>query len=459
METYKFVDGHFVSQTFMCACGKEHAVPIREIIVKCGALDELTDVLNRLEIGKKCVVIADLNTYEAAGEQVVQNLHAASYTAKLCLFDTQEWVLPDERAIGKVMLDIDLDSSFLLVVGSGSLTDLTRYISSRTGRPFVSVPTAASMDGYASSGAPMLHGGFKRTILSTPPHAIIADVDVLCQAPYEMTASGFGDMIGKLNSRVDWKLSNILTGEYYCEFFVELIDDIVKKCVADVAGIRQHNPDSIALLMEGQILSGIGMLLIGNSRPASGAEHSLSHYWEMKAFLENSPQHFHGTKVGVGTGVMAKFFEKFFARDPHRIDPADVKQRKQSLNDLERSICQCLGPVGKRILEEIGRPQYLQWEEQKKQIEALQASWEEIEKLQPLEPTFERVVEIQQAIGTGIMPEEIHVDRDLLHETLLYAKEVRSRYTVLRAAETLGWLDEISDEIVSEYDVKDTQNE
>jgi glycerol-1-phosphate dehydrogenase [NAD(P)+] len=309
------------------------------------------------------------------------------------------------------MLDIDPDTSFLLVVGSGSLTDLTRYISSRTGIPFVSVPTAVSMDGYASPGAAMLHGGFKKSIAATHPQAIIADVDVLCQAPYEMTASGFGDLLGKLNSRVDWQLSNMLTGEYYCEFFVDLIDKSVKKCIEDIAGIRQRKLESITRLMEGQILSGIAMLLIGNSRPASGSEHNLSHYWEMKAFLEDKKKHFHGTKVGVGTGLMAKFYEKFFARDPHHIDLADAKRRKQSLDELEDALRKHLGPVGEGIFADVSQAYYLEWEEQQKQIKALQFFWEDIKKLQALEPTFERIAEIQRAAGASIMPEEVHVDR------------------------------------------------
>ncbi len=456
MENFRFVDGRFVHQEFMCECGKKHTVPIQEIIVRRGAADEVGKVLNRLDIGKKCVVIADLNTYEAAGEKVIEVLHNTSYMPKLCLFNTRDMVKPDEYAIGKVMLEVEPETSFLLAAGSGSLTDLTRYISSRTRIPFISVPTAASMDGYASSGAPMLHGGYKRTLISTHPHAIIADVDLFCQAPYEMTASGFSDMIGKLNSRVDWKFSNIITGEYYCEFFVELIDDVVKMCAANTAGIQQRDPDIMARLMEGLILSGIGMLIIGNSRPASGSEHSLSHYWEMKAFLEKRPQHFHGIQVGVGTGVMAKFYEKFFSRNPSNIDLLGVKQRKQSLEDLEKYIRQCLGPVvAKGIVEEVSRPLYLNWEEQKKQIEALQASWEQIKTLRKIEPAFDRVVETQRAIGASIMPEEIGVDRRLLRETLLNAKEIRSRYTVLRAAETLGWLEEITDEVVSEYDFGD----
>ena len=147
-----------------------------------------------------------------------------------------------------------------------------------------------------------------------------------------------------------------------------------------------------------------------------------------------------------------KFYEKFFARNPSDIDLARVKQRKPPLAEREQYLRQCLGPVAEEMLAEITRPQYLNWEAQQKQIELLQDAWDKIKALQAIEPTFERVVEIQRAVGASIMPEEIGVDRLLLRETLLNAKEVRSRFTVLRAAEILGWLEEITDEVVSEYD-------
>ena len=450
MENFQFIDGCLVHQEFLCECGKKHSVPIQEIIVGQGALNEVGRVLDRLDVGKRCVVIADLNTFAAAGEKVMTIISNKAYQPKLCLFNTHNLVKPDEYAIGKVMLDIGTDTSFLLVVGSGSLTDLVRYISSRTGIPFISVPTAASMDGYASSGAPMLQGGFKRTIISTHAQAIVADVDVLCQAPYELTASGFSDMIGKLTSRVDWKLSNIMTGEYYCDFFVKLIDDVVQMCIANSTGIRQRKPDIMARLMEGLILSGIGMLVIGNSRPASGSEHSLSHYWEMKAFLERKTPHLHGKKVGVATGVMAKFYERFFARNPFDIDMPAIQARKQRLEDIEASMQRYLGRAAEGVIQ-VARSTYMSWEEQQRHIETLQTSWKDIESLRKLVPTFDRIVKIQQDAGASIMPEDIDVDRALLREALLNAKDVRSRYTVLRAAEMLGWLEEIADEVVSDY--------
>ena len=450
MQKYRFVNGRLEHEDFHCECGRSHVLPIHDIVVRSGALEELPVVVSHLDIGRTALVICDLNTYEAAGASAIDHLKSAGFQVRLCRFETREWVKPDEYAIGKVLLEIDGRIDFLLVVGSGCLTDLTRFVATRTGIPFVSVPTAPSMDGYASSGAPMTQDGYKRTLVCRNAQAIVADIDVMSRAPTAMIASGFADTLGKLTSRIDWKLSQIVTGEYYCDFFVDLIDSVVQRCVGDIDGLKARSPVAVATLTEGLVLSGIGMLLIGNSRPASGSEHSLSHYWEMKAALEQRPEYFHGTKVGVATAVMSSFMQKFFARDPGSIDPATLRKKKAPLADVEETLRSGLGPVASGIIEEVTRPEYLSWEAQEKQVEAISRNWREIQSLLPVVPTFERIAQIMRDLQAPFLPAQIDVDARYLRETILNAKEVRSRFTVLRAAETLGWLDEITDEVVRE---------
>ncbi len=455
MQQYRFVNGRLEHQDFHCSCGRAHVLPIHDIVVRRGAINELPEVIKHLDIGKSVLVICDLNTYDAAGQAVITRLQNEGLSPRLCRFETRQWVKPDEYAIGKVMLEIDSHVDFLLVVGSGCLTDLTRFVATRTGLPFISVPTAPSMDGYASSGAPMTQAGYKKTIICRNAHAIVADIDVISKAPFEMIASGFGDTIGKLTSRIDWKFSQIVTGEYYCDFFVELINEVVERCVSDIAALKAGSPDAIQTLTEGLIFSGIGMLLIGNSRPASGSEHSLSHYWEMKAALEHHQEHFHGTKVGIATGVMAEFMTRFFDRmvdaGPNSVDAGHIKSQKLTRERIEQDLNDALGPVATSLIEEVTRPEYLSWPQQEKQIRTLTEKWEEIVALRRLCPSLQQIESIMIELGAPYLPSEIGVDPDYLRETLLNAKEVRSRYTVLRAAETLGWLEEITDQVVDEY--------
>ena len=451
MENFTFVDGHFQHQEWVCSCGREHRVPIREIVVKPGALHDLTGVMDRLDSGKHGLLVADLNTYDVAGERVMELLSNAGYTMKLSLFDTREPIHADEYALGKVVFDFEPDrTAFLMAVGSGTLTDITRMISSRTGVPFVSVATAASMDGYASPVAPLVIGGIKTTIPAAIPMAIVADVDVLCKAPYDMTAAGFGDLLGKYNSCTDWRLANIVTGEYHCQQVEDLVRGIVDDCVAQAAQIRQQTPEAIEGLTKGLILAGVGMLAVGSSRPASGSEHNLSHYWEIMALLKNRPTHFHGTKVGIGTAIMAKVYKKFLACDPNAINLDDVKRRKVSFEAWQQAMRDVFGPAAERIIA-VQTPLFLDWEAQKQVIETVQAAWEEIQGLQALELPHERVVEILKTIDAPITPQEIGIKADYLRETMRYAKDVRPQCTVFSIIDALGRLDELVEEVVDEY--------
>lgn len=455
MENYTFRDGRLAHNPFDCECGRRHELPIDEIVVRRGALDEFVPVVKRLELGTKYVLVSDANTREVAGARVEADLGAAGYEVRRCFFATRDGVKPDEKAIGELMLTMDGDTDFLVVAGSGCLTDLTRFVASRTGVPFVSVATAPSMDGYASSGAPMTHHGHKRTIYCGAPRAIIADVDVLADAPQPMIASGFSDTIGKLTSRVDWKLSSIERDEYYCPFFVERVNEGVEQAISVASGLQRRDPDAIRTLTESLVISGIAMLLVGNSRPASGSEHSLSHYWEMKAAVDRRREFFHGTKVGVATAVVAAFNERFFARDPSSVNVADVLAQRLSLGAWEARLRSSLGEVADGIIREVTRSQYLSDDALRAEVQGLVGRWDDIAALAARSPSFDEVIRVQREAGAPLYPSAIDVSPEYLRETLLNAKEMRSRYTVLRAAESLGWLEEIADEVVERVSAAD----
>jgi glycerol-1-phosphate dehydrogenase [NAD(P)+] len=297
----------------------------------------------------------------------------------------------------------------------------------------------------------MLINGMKKTVLVGAPLAIVADVDVMRKAPYDMTTSGFGDLLGKLNSKIDWKVANLLTGEYYCEYIAELVDETVRSCAEQAAAIRTQSTEAIATLAEGLILSGMGMIAVGNSRPASGAEHHIAHFWEIKALTDNRPEHFHGTKVGVGTALIAKFYEKLATRNPFDIDLGEIKRRKPSYEEWESQIRRVFGRVADAIIA-MKKPHFLDWESQKAVIKKIQASWDQFKALQAQEPTYDEVAAYMETVGGPYLPKDVHVDRDFLRETLLYCKEVRSQYTVLSVAEVMGWLEEIVEEVVQEFD-------
>ena len=217
--------------------------------------------------------------------------------------------MPDEEAVGELLLNFEPGCDVIVGVGSGTITILVRFFSHRVGLPYYIAATAPSMDGYASTGAALIVNRLKTTYTCQMPRAIVADLDVLSTAPKEMIAAGFCDVVGKYTALADWRLSAIINDEYYCDRVVDIMRTSLEQTVALKDDIAEGKPDAVGKLMEALVLAGISMSYAGNSRPASGSEHHLSHFWEIRFLLESKPALLHGTKVGIGTVLITRLYQ------------------------------------------------------------------------------------------------------------------------------------------------------
>lgn len=371
---------------YSCACGKSHKVDIQAIRVGSGVIQELPGILRDLG-ASHIFLVADNYTYEAAGRQVEQLLDQAGLAYHKRVFQTETPLVPNEYALGSVLAAMTSQDDMLLAVGSGTLNDVTKYVSARTGMPYVIAATAPSMDGYASTVAPTILDGFKTTLPAVYPAAIVADVDILKDAPMPMLTAGFGDIIGKFTSLADWRLSHQLNGEYYCPEVAGVIEAAVETCAANAKALAQREPQAIQAVTEALILSGLAMGMVGVSRPASGAEHQMAHYWEMDALRRGEEHPLHGNAVGVGTVLAASLYEMAAEYLPQGFAAPDKGQ-----------ILACL-----------------------------------------------------QAAGSCADPKELGIRRELCLESLLHAMELRDRFTVQKLLEQKGKLSLCAQELVARY--------
>ena len=371
---------------YSCACGKSHKVDIQAIRVGSGVIQELPGILRDLG-ASHIFLVADNYTYEAAGRQVEQLLDQAGLPYHKRVFQTETPLVPNEYALGSVLAAMTSQDDMLLAVGSGTLNDVTKYVSARTGIPYVIAATAPSMDGYASTVAPTILDGFKTTLPAVYPAAIVADVDILKDAPMPMLTAGFGDIIGKFTSLADWRLSHQLNGEYYCPEVAGVIEAAVETCAANAKALAQREPQAIQAVTEALILSGLAMGMVGVSRPASGAEHQMAHYWEMDALRRGEEHPLHGNAVGVGTVLAASLYEMAAEYLPQGFAAPDKGQ-----------ILACL-----------------------------------------------------QAAGSCADPKELGIRRELCLESLLHAMELRDRFTVQKLLEQKGQLISCAQELVARY--------
>ena len=371
---------------YSCACGKSHKVDIQAIRVGSGVMQELPGILRDLG-ASHIFLVADNYTYEAAGRQVEQLLDQAGLAYHKRVFQTETPLVPNEYALGSVLAAMTSQDDMLLAVGSGTLNDVNKYVSARTGIPYVIAATAPSMDGYASTVAPTILDGFKTTLPAVYPAAIVADVDILKDAPMPMLTAGFGDIIGKFTSLADWRLSHQLNGEYYCPEVAGVIEAAVETCAANAQALAQREPQAIQAVTEALILSGLAMGMVGVSRPASGAEHQMAHYWEMDALRRGEEHPLHGNAVGVGTVLAASLYEMAAEYLPQGFAAPDKGQ-----------ILACL-----------------------------------------------------QAAGSCADPKELGIRRELCLESLLHAMELRDRFTVQKLLEQKGKLSLCAQELVARY--------
>lgn len=320
------------------------------IYVGKNAADELVKFCrdNRLN---RLMLVADDNTYLAAGQQLEAQLKKAGFDVKTSLLQGEE-IIATERYFIQVMMDTGREERTFVAVGSGSITDITRFVSFHTRSSFISYPTAASVDGFTGAGAPSVIVGFKKTVMCHSPLGVFGNLDVLSAAPQEMSASGFGDMLGKYIALADWRLGELLWNEPRDEVISRRVLVAVNKCVERVEEIGRASAEGIQALMDGLIESGLCMLDANSSRPASGTEHQVSHHLEMKLIQENRPAVLHGIKVGAASIIAAGYYQNL--RNLGR--EAAIKQleqaRQPTREQYEREIKQAYPTIAEKVLAE-----------------------------------------------------------------------------------------------------------
>lgn len=373
---------------FDCSCGHRHNFSVHDMSIRKGAIEDLPKMAEPFKDGK-ILVVFDNHTYEVAGKKAVELLKKNGFNIKELMFDTGDDILiPDEKTLGRIVQEQDLDCKLMIAVGSGVINDSVKFVTSRTGLPYIIVATAPSMDGYVADGAPIISQGYKYSPVAHLTYGLIGDTDILMTAPQDLIQAGFGDMVGKITAIADWDLSVKANGDYRCDTSVELTNRAMDKCFAKAAGLNDRDAESLGALLEGLTLTGVAMALVNISRPASGAEHMLSHFWEMDYIARGLNPNHHGIQVGVATPVIARFFELM----------------EDLLPEGTKELC----------------------------------------------PSPEEIRKLLITGGAPTSPKEIGIDRELFRQSLLKGYNVRPRYSIMQFAKDNGRLEEIAEQITRE---------
>ena len=248
---------------FQCSCGKSHFAKVKDVVIDFGALARIPGLIAKYG-AKKVFVFFDENTYEAAGKTVLSILDEVGISYGKYCFPGERFE-PDERSVGSAVMHFDPDCDMIVTVGTGCLNDIGKIVANVSGKPYMIVGTAPSMDGYSSATSSMIRDGLKVSLNSKCPEVVVGDLDVLSASPLRMIQAGIGDMAAKYVSIGEWQLSRLINGEYYCSDVADMVSVALKKCADNADGIMKRDPQAVKAVMEGMVLAGIAANSAGGS--------------------------------------------------------------------------------------------------------------------------------------------------------------------------------------------------
>lgn len=418
-----------------CECGKIHQTSLDTVLIGSGVLSNIPAYLQ--EHGyERIFIVADTRTYQAAVQQLCELLQLG-FTVDIIILDEEE-VVPDEKTIIKIMGAMNGRYHLLIAVGTGTINDMCKYISYKVNMDYIVVATAPSMDGFASVGAALIMNNMKVTYDTHIAKAIFADLDILQKAPMDMITAGLGDILGKYTCLMDWKISHIINNEYYCPVIVSMVEESIRKVVKAADQVLHRNKEAIESIMEALVLTGIAMSFVGNSRPASGSEHHISHYWEMKFLMEGKKPVLHGTKVGIGTIAILKLYH-MLALDQIDFQEARKKAENFDQNEWEKRITSTYNNAAQSVIELEKKAGKNNIEAIKNRLKTMEEKWPKIQSvIQESLPKTRQVEAILERLGAPINPNEVGVNYDMIIDSIMVAKEVRDRYGLLQVLFDLG---------------------
>lgn len=392
--------------------------------------------------GRNAVIIADGNTWKAAGERLYGLMCDAGLECGVFIFPDKEFHA-DWEHIEIVDAILDKTGAVAVSVGSGTINDLCKLTAHHHHQSYLSVPTAASVDGYSSFGASITYQGLKQTFECPAPVAIVADIDIIAKAPKHMTAAGYADLAAKIPCGAEWMIADLFGTEPIHPDAWHMLQDVLDEMLSDPEGVASGDPNAIGALFEGLTLSGFAMQAARSSRPASCTDHLFSHYLDMTGHRYLGRLQSHGFQVAIGTLTMCAFFDGFLQMDLTKMDvekcvadwPSLESEQKRAADIFHDFVNPQLG------VTEITK-KYSKADDVRIQLTKVRDQWPELkEKYRKQVYTFEKMQRLFQTVGAPVDPADIGVTRQQLRDMVPFTQLMRYRINLLDLAKRAGIYD------------------
>jgi glycerol-1-phosphate dehydrogenase [NAD(P)+] len=424
------------------ACGRDHTIPFQVVEAGDGLMETLPAIIERI-LGKQpeqIAVVYDRHIEEKLEDLVFPLFSKLSLPIFRVPLGEKGKLLDSEVGLGdRAAMELDHTPDLFIGVGSGVISDLTKWIATRKERPLILLGTAASMNAYTSITATMTEDHVKSSRWLNPADAVLLDTDLVASAPREMTCSGIGDLLARNVSNADWKASQLLRGTYFCPVPFRMMSPYQDFLLNEAGAMGRNEPEALEHLNEAILVSGYSMTVLdGHTSPSSGSEHVISHFFDFQHEVFGAPKNFHGTQVGVGTLIILTAYAMLREIDPRDLDVDDIERRRISLAGVNLDHQRVFGENGV-IFNQVVVEKRIPDVEYRDYLVGILQNWESLwAALDPYLIPPETARSAMEAAGAVTTLNGIHRDADEAIQALLYGSHYRPRYTVLDLLWELG---------------------
>lgn len=399
-----------------CECGRVHTCAVKRVVIGENAISAIEDMVKKYD---NILIAADKNTYAVCGEAV--KAQVGSRCENVLIYESEGFLVPDEAAVEQMQELVTDKTDLIIGVGSGVINDLCKYVSFLKKLPYSIVATAPSMDGFASVGAALIRNHMKITYTAHVPEVIIGDVEVLRNAPMDMIKSGYCDILGKFSCLNDWRLSALVNGEYFCDYVYNLTYEMLMRTKDLGQKLSGRDREAVQTLMEALVGVGIAMAYVGNSRPASGSEHHMAHFFEVVGIMRNEPYFLHGIDVAYSAVCTQMLREELLElkepKEGYRLSETEYEEKMKAI----------YGDAAEGV---IALQHKLGWYD-KKEIGIYVEKWQEIQEILAEVPGAGELITYLESIGLDMGEFERQYGKEKIQNAVWFAKDLKDRYTVL----------------------------
>ncbi len=397
-----------------CACGMVHTTAVKDVHIGSGIVKNVGEILQSNNFSENLLLVADKNTLKAA-DGIIESLEG--FNVSLHIYDNIR--VADMKHVDEIRdLIKDKDIS-VLSVGTGSVNDTCRLAAALEDKKLCIFGTAPSMDGFASDTSPIVKDGFKSSYQAKSPEVIIGDTKILSASPSYLKSSGFGDMMAKYIGLIDWQISSLLTGEYYCERVARLTRTATDTLLSMASRVTADDEETAGQIFESLLMTGIAMSFTKNSRPASGSEHIIAHLIECLQLPEGIIPNYHGEDVGVCTLEMLKFYNSLAERD--KVSGVNEKVNWDEVFSVYGNLADDVKKLNfpENIVDSVNP-------------DSLSEKWQEIRNIIHSVPPYDEVRNAMFKAGCKITVADIEKSQEYFDLCVKYSPYMRKRLTLLR---------------------------